>query len=130
MKRTTPLLAKTQLKRGGPIKPKKRKPTEYARIWGSRNRVLTIKALACWVCGRGPSENCHLGNEGMGRRSGYQNIVNLCAAHHRTAKDSLHNLGSVEAFDRVHDTDLRARAAFLAEFLHPARLHVEPPRSA
>jgi hypothetical protein len=117
-----PLRAKAQPKRARkPIKPKKRKPSEFARIYGSRERVQAIKALRCEACWkyRGPSENAHIKTGGTGRKADFAFIVPLCRGHHRTDTDSLHNLGSVEAFDAKHGTNLKARAAFLAEFLRP-----------
>lgn len=125
LRRKKPLRAKRGLKAKrksrprSPIKPKKRKPSEFARIYGSKRRVEAIKALACHACHREPAENAHIESGGMGRKADWTKIVDLGRKCHRTGKKSLHNLGSVEAFDREHGTRLRERAAFLAEFLKP-----------
>lgn len=91
---------------------KERKARAFARTYGSLERVLFVRyALECVVegCG-GLPENAHLDGEGMGRKGHYTRVAPICRRHHRTRKDSLHALGSVEAFDRVHHTDLEAAA--------------------
>lgn len=104
----------TPIKRSNP----KRRASEFRRCYGSRDRVMAIKALACYVCGRAPSENAHLpSRSGMGRKGDWTEIVDLCHACHR----ELHDCGSVEAFEAKHEgINLRERAAFLADFLRPA----------
>lgn len=101
------------------LKAKRRTASEFRRIYGSKDRVLAIKALACYACGGWPAENAHTENGGTGRKAGWETIVDLCRSCHRTGKHSLHNLGSVELFDARWGTSLRERAAFLAEFLKP-----------
>lgn len=99
---------------GKRVRPKKRSPSEYARIYGSRERVERIKAMRCTVpgCVRRPSENAHIENGGMGRKAGWETITPLCHQHHHQLDNGL---GSVEAFDRKFGTNLRATAARLAE---------------
>lgn len=106
------------MKSGGPIKPKKRKASEYRRIYGSRARVKAMKALGCAVshCRLGPVHNAHLTNGGTGRKADWDTIVPLCASHHMQLDDVL---GSVEAFDALYGTDLWATARRLAETLPP-----------
>ena len=118
MKRT-PLARGTKRMKRTAIKHKARKPSEFARIYGSRERVGAIKALRCYACGKESAENAHTGSGGMGRKAGWETIVNLGPNCHTLGKFSLHKLGSVELFDAHHGTDLRARAAFLAEYLKP-----------
>lgn len=102
-----------ELKRKTGLKPKRRKPSEYARIYGSRARVEAIKRMRCAVpgCGLGPCHNAHIRNGGMGRKSDWTDIVPLCGRHHFAFDDQL---GSVELFDRRFGTDLEALAARLA----------------
>lgn len=127
LRRKKPLRAKKGLKAGRPLKAKrgvkksnpKRRASEFARCYASKRRVEAIKALRCYGCGKEPAENAHLpSRSGMSRKGDWTEIVDLGRKCHQTAKDSLHKVG-VEAFDRAHGTDLRARAAFLAEFLKP-----------
>ena len=67
------------------IRRKPRKPSEYARIYGSRTRALFVKSLPCQMCFRvGPSDNAHVGREGkgMGRKANYDQIAALCRRCH------------------------------------------------
>lgn len=100
------------------MRPKKRSASEYARIYGSRERVERIKAMPCTVpgCVRRPSENAHIENGGMGRKAGWETVLPLCHQHHHQLDDVL---GSVELFDRTYLTDLRATAARLAVEVTP-----------
>ena len=89
-----------------------RKAREFARKYHSVERVVFVRyALECVVegCG-GLPENAHLDGEGTGRKGHYTRVAPICRCHHRTAPSSLHALGSVEAFDRVHHTDLETAA--------------------
>jgi len=112
-------MKRTELRRGA--KPKGqaarrraalRKARDFERTYLSVERVVFVRyALTCAVaycCGL--PECAHLSGEGTGRKGHYTRIVPLCRRHHRTATDSLHNLGSVEAFDARHGTDLEASA--------------------
>lgn len=64
------------------IKKKPRTPAQFARIYGSAERVAWIQARPCVVCGwTGGCENAHIVGGGVGRKSGYANIVPLCGAH-------------------------------------------------
>ena len=100
------------------MRRKPRSAAEFRRIYGSKARVVAIHALACHACGMESAECVHLENGGMGRKAGWQTVVDLGHRCHMR----LHSLGSVDLFDAEHGTDLRARAAFLAEFLSPDRL--------
>jgi len=93
----------------------------FAKQFGSVARVEAINALACYCCRREGAENAHIKSRGAGGT--WRDVVDLGIRCHRTAPDSLHNCGSIEAFEAAHPwVDLRARAAFLAEFLSPDRL--------
>lgn len=93
------------MKRGGRIKPKKRKPSEFARIYGSPARVRFVARLGCVVCGRTPAENAHTESGGMGRKADADTIVPLCGFHHR----ELHFWGA-DTFADCYEVNLRLEA--------------------
>lgn len=64
------------------IKPKPRSASEYARIYGSKERVEWVKAQPCVVDGRRPSDNAHTENEGLSRKAHYTTIIPLCRQCH------------------------------------------------
>lgn len=75
------MIRKSPMKRGGRIKPvnRKRRQSEFARCYHSRERVAFVKALPCLVCRRGPCDNAHIETGGMGRKADYTKIVPLCS---------------------------------------------------
>jgi hypothetical protein len=112
MLRKVPLRRSSRLSPGGRPKAKKRKPSEFARIYGSKARVEWIKGLPCAVntygnaaCGD-QSENAHTASGGTGRKAGHETIAPLCHYHHRL----LHSEG-VRSFSEFYDLDLPAIAA-------------------
>jgi hypothetical protein len=67
-----------------------------------------IRTQPCLVCGSTRwIEAAHTGPHGLGQKSPDISAVPLCAAHHRTGKDSYHRLGP-RKFGEVHDLDLGA----------------------
>jgi hypothetical protein len=71
------------------LKPKKRSPSEFRRIYGSRARMLWVKSQRCaWCVLRGhlhdcgPVDNAHTENEGLSRKGHYTTIVPLGRPHH------------------------------------------------
>lgn len=74
-------------------RPKKRTPSEFERIYGSRARVRWVKSLPCVYCAMlnpllglataGRSHNAHTVTGGMGRKADADTICPLCPAHHR-----------------------------------------------
>lgn len=77
----------------------RRKPSDFARIYGSKKRVAWVRALGCIArssgC-HGPVDNAHVpSRSGMSRKGDAWQIVPLCRAHHR----ELHDDGYVEAVD-------------------------------
>lgn len=80
-------------KRSGPVKAKKRSASEFARIYGSKERVAWVKALHCFACEcvspfigqvtAGRCHNAHTETGGMGRKADANTIIPLCASHHR-----------------------------------------------
>jgi hypothetical protein len=91
------------------VNPKRRK-SEFARAYHSKARVEFVKSLPCVVpWPHFGSENAHVGNKGKGtgRKADYDQIVPMCAFHHR---DVLHRIGK-EAFTRGYDVNLDQAAA-------------------
>lgn len=76
--------------------------------------------LAPWAnheCG-GITEFAHLTGGGRGIKGSDLHGVNLCTNHHTAGPGAFHRLGSVEAFDSVHGTELwRENAALLAAWV-------------
>jgi hypothetical protein len=95
------------------IPKKKRTPSEFARIYGSRERVAYVKQYGCWImdayCIGEPVENAHTVTGGMGRKANAETIIPLCRYHHR----ELHRHGA-GTFQAAHDVNL-ARAAARVE---------------
>jgi hypothetical protein len=67
-----------------------------------------IRTQPCVVCGaqRG-IEAAHTGPHGLGQKSPDSSAVPLCVRHHRTGKDSYHQLGP-RRFAQVHNLDIPA----------------------
>ena len=89
MKRRKKLARKTSLRprvasaRKTHTARKPRSAAEFARIYGSEERVGWIKARWCIKCGKTPCENAHLpSRSGMGRKGDYTPIVPLCHTCH------------------------------------------------
>lgn len=89
-----------------------RHAAEWARAYGSDARVEWVKRQPCLVpgCQRGPCDNAHVGNGGIGRKEDADRIVPLCGFHHR----ELHDTGR-HVFERVHELDLLHSALLLEE---------------
>lgn len=94
------LYPSSTVRRGGRIsrktKPKarnvKRRQSEFARCYGSRQRVEWVKSLPCmgcvtyWPISPSPgwlSENAHTVTGGAGRKADADTIIPLCTNHHR-----------------------------------------------
>lgn len=107
MRRSKPL-RRQSLQRSGGVKKvnRKRRISEFARCYGSKARVAWIQATPCILCGKLPSENVHVTTGGMGRKSGHEKIVPMCATMHRM----LHNCGR-KLFEAAFQIDLEAAAA-------------------
>lgn len=99
-------------------KPWKRKPSSFARIYGSQRRAKLMKTRPCDTCGRHPTEdepnvNSHVGpadEKGTGYKAGWEWVITQCDGCHRV----LGWLGSVERFDEARGCDCRAIARRLA----------------
>ncbi len=84
----------------------KRKPTEFARIYGSKERVLFVKDLPCVGCGLWhPVENHHIEGDGLSRKADYTKIVPLCLPCHREYHST-----SRRAFEKKHEVKLGTEA--------------------
>jgi hypothetical protein len=76
--------------------------------------------LAPWKIAEcsGKTEFAHITTGGRSVKGSDYFGVPLCGGHHRTGDGSYHNLGSLEAFDSVHGTNLwRVSAELLAEWV-------------
>lgn len=73
MKRT-PLVRRTPVRRSNP----KRRATEFARCYGSAERVQWIKLRRCIWCGATPCANSHIRNGGAGRKGPYWEVLPMC----------------------------------------------------
>lgn len=82
----------------------KRKKSEWARAYHSKERVEFVKSLPCRVptcAAMSPSENAHAETGGTGRKADYDKILPLCTKHHR----ELHDHGQ-ETFEAKHEITL------------------------
>lgn len=99
------------LKSSGPIKPKPRKPGEFARIYGSKARVEWVKAQPCVFANpdsacEGMIENAHIECGGYGRKADYCRVVPICKHHH----GMVHWCGT-KTMSESFGIDLAAKAA-------------------
>lgn len=122
LKRSTGLKRTGLLKRKARVRPinRERRDREFARCYGSEERVLSIKALPCSVpgCTNRPCENAHTVGGGMGRKAGWETVAPLCRSHHRR----FHELGSNALFAPRYGVDLVEVAERLAVEIPPHRV--------
>lgn len=117
MKRSAPI------KRGGPIargkRPKARNPkrrkSEFARAYGSDERVAWVKGLPCTVCGATPCDNAHTASGGAGRKGDHRTIVPLCSRRFDAegCHAELHRIG-VRTFEETYRINLASAAVNVA----------------
>lgn len=116
-------LRRTKPMKRGRIKPKKRKASEFARIYGSKERVEWVKSLSCVGCGRNwdttcvPIDNAHIETGGMGRKADYDKIVPLCSRlapkfschgrFHRHGRDDLEMWAGINLEVAAAETEAR-----------------------
>lgn len=84
-----------------------RRKKEWARAYGSKERVAFVQSLPSVAGGIGPCENAHIVTGGMGRKADYCLIVPLTPEEHR----DLHVVGP-RRFEELCNIDLEACAAF------------------
>ncbi len=85
----------------------KRKPSEFARIYGSKARVAWVKAQPSVASGKGPCENVHVIGGGTSRKADARVIVPLTHDEHR---GELHQHGK-EWFEARYGISLDFMAA-------------------
>ncbi len=88
IKRSSPPRRSTTPTRKTPVKPvnRKRRASEFARAYGSKERVAWVKALGCLLRSHncnGPIDNAHTATSGTGRKAGAGMIIPLCRYHHQ-----------------------------------------------
>lgn len=89
--RKSPKAKPSRLTRSGPPKrtgrPKlrnaKRKAKEFARAYGSKERVEWVKSLPSVVCGERPCVNAHVRTGGTGRKADAKWIVPMTDVEHQ-----------------------------------------------
>lgn len=109
--RTKPIPRGKAPKRGGKIKPKKRSASEFARVYGSAERVEWIKSQRCIGCRNPATDGHHIATGGMGRKAHHSTIVPTCHVCHLY----IHNHGA-RAFEAMY----RITLAVAAESTHRA----------
>lgn len=106
------LLAAQRLRSTTPPKQKSRKASEFARIYGSKERVTWVKQQPCvvakngYVACYGIIHNHHVKNGGQGRKADARFIVPLCERHHT----GLHVCGR-QTFESLTNVHLETAAA-------------------
>jgi hypothetical protein len=102
-------------KRERPAKPRKalkarnpkRHRAEWARAYGSKERVEFVCSLPCIVRGCPfPAENAHTETGGVSRKADAKTIAPICSPHHR----GLHHYGA-RTWEALSGIDLKAAAA-------------------
>ena len=85
-----PLRRKTPLKSGGRVNPvnRKRRTSEFARCYGSTERVAWVQSLRCACgCGGTPCENAHAVGGGASRKADADTILPLTHRCHQKVHD-------------------------------------------
>ncbi len=125
------IVAAKKLRGTTPVKRKnaKRRVSEFARCYGSRERVSWINEHPCLLsgafffdasggkyrgCCAGKTENAHIKGGGGSRKADAQFIVPLCQSHHTTSDSSLHYLQPL-LFERMWRVNLADEAAKIKE---------------
>jgi hypothetical protein len=120
LKRRSPLSPRTSGDRK-PLKRvnRKRRASEFARCYGSKERVEWVKRQPCIDCGATPSDNAHVEGEGVGRKAHHTRIVPLCRTHHRAYDEHR------EPFDRP---EMREEVGDLAAWVESRWQHHQSAR--
>lgn len=100
-----PLPPRTQAPRRTPVKKRnaKRHTREWARAYGSPERVAAINAKPCCWCGlEGYTENAHTESGGGSRKANASTIAPLCGAAYQYTSPIAYTLtdGCHEKYDR------------------------------
>lgn len=100
-RRTTPI-TRSPTKKANP----KRKRSEFARCYGSIERVEWVRSQPSVIDGARPCVNAHTATGGTSRKADAETIVPLTGRQH----DELHRIG-VASFEAKYGVDLAALAA-------------------
>jgi hypothetical protein len=101
-------------RRAIPKRNAKRRKSEFARCYGSKERVEFVKSLPCLTCGWVPSENAHIKGDGAGRKAHYTEVVPLCGyTYMEGCHQMLHRMGrgGFDGFEMHFRIDLEKAAA-------------------
>lgn len=63
------------------------------------------------------SQNVHVLGGGVARKADAKWIANICGHHHTASNNSMHRLGSADAFNEAHDVDVYQVAMAIEERL-------------
>ena len=103
---------KSELKHGyatrSPIKRRGRSVEDFARVYGSKERVRWVKNLPCIFCGAqtGMCQNAHIRNGGLSRKADACFIVPACFTCHRRMDSGI----GKRAIAAEYELDLEAEA--------------------
>lgn len=115
MRHRKPLKRKTSLKPkiANPRKTRTRKASEFARVYGSRERAAWVAAQPCIICGLSPVDGCDNAHtptrSGMGKKGPYTAIIPLC--RHCHTRQHMQGWAAIG----LGDADARALAAYFTE---------------
>ncbi|HSH44398.1 MAG TPA: hypothetical protein VK966_00945 [Longimicrobiales bacterium] len=101
LRRKQPPRTRTALPKRNPA----RRDREWARAYGSEDRVAWVQRQPSVVSGKRPCVNAHVRTGGTGRKADARWIVPLTWEEH----EDLHRVG-VATFQREHGVDLEAEA--------------------
>lgn len=84
-----------------------KRAAEFARCYGSEERVAWVKTLRCAVpgCASGRIDNAHAVSGGAARKADARHVLPLCFLHHR----ELHQLGA-RTFEKKYEISLALAA--------------------
>ena len=90
----------------------KRQRSEFARAYGSKERVEWIQGLPCVACLQSPCDNAHIESGGKGRKADADKIVPLCSDRvgDEGCHTELHRVGRY-TFERIYRIDLKQEAS-------------------
>lgn len=97
-----------------PSKSLKTKMLQKNKPLRSKRYLDFIRSLPCLLAGpecSGAIEAAHSGPHGLGTKASDLTAVSLCVGHHRTRRDSYHQLG--RRFAEHHGLDLTGEVAAL-----------------
>ena len=113
----------------------KRRTSEFARCYHSRERVRFVKGLPCLVCNalspfigettRGRSDNAHVETDGAGRKADYDRIIPLCRSHHTRYDEHRHPFDDEAARDAAKGMAAVVEAAWQSHLRQTGRARQE-----